>query len=206
MKKFLFLILLAALFYGAFLFAPVGIFLFQASSLEFSDNALYKQLAALTSVTVIENTGETEPAPQAVTVTLTEEDLENLLTGAFRKKENIFLHVNLVQIEISPDMVLLEISYQYGWGKYGSFETTIFSQWLVDIFPPQTAAEKSSRIGLMPVEMHTNHLYSLNLAQLWPYLVHTTRENPWLILPASAQFQLEEMNLQEHELSVNLIW
>ena len=206
MKKLLFLILVAVLLYGVILFAPVGIFMFQASSLEFSDNALYEQLAALTSVTVIENAGETNPAPQAVTVTLTEEDLENLLNWAFKRKEHLLLHVNWVHTEISPEMVFLEISYQYGWGKYGSVETTIFSQWLVDIFPPQTAGGKSSHIGVMPVEMHTNHLYSVNLAQLWPYLVHTTRENPWLIVPASAQFQLEDMSLQEHELSVNLIW
>ncbi len=71
MKKILFLLLVAVLVYGAFLLAPVGIFLFQVSSLEFSDNAVYDQLAALTSLTVIENTDEIEPAPQAVTVTLT---------------------------------------------------------------------------------------------------------------------------------------
>lgn len=206
MKKFLFLFFVAVLLYGTFLFAPVGIFLFQASSLEFSDNALYEQLAALMSVTVIEGTGETEPSPQAVTVILTEEDLEQVLTRAFNSQDNRFVQVKLVHTEISPDMILLEISYQYGLWEHWFFETTIFSQWLFDIFPPLSASEKSNRIGVVPVEVHTNHLYSVNLAQLWPYLVNTIRDDAWLIVPVNAQFQIEDANLHEHELALCLIW
>lgn len=206
MKKILFLLLVAVLLYGAFLLAPVGIFLFQVSSLEFSDNAVYDQLAALTSLTVIENTDEIEPAPQAVTVTLTEENLEYILTRAFRSKENMVLHINLLRTEISPDLIFLEITYQYGWGKYGSFEATLFSQWLVDIFPPQTAMQKSNRIGVMPVELHTNHLYSVNLAEIWRYFFNFTKGHEWFIFPEIHQFQLGDMSLQEHELSLNLLW
>lgn len=208
MKKILFLIFVVLLLYAAILFAPIGIFLFQASSLEFSDDALYEQLAALTSVIVIEDVGTTEaqPSPQSIIVTLSEEDLEDILTRAFRKQENAFIHVNLVRTEISPDLIELEIFYQYGWRDYRLFEATIFSRWLVDIFPPLSESEKSSRIGIMPVEMHTNHLYSVNLAQLWPYLVNTTRENPWLILLGDAQFQIEDLTLLEHELALSLIW
>lgn len=207
MKKILFLILVLLLLYTAFLLVPVGIFLFQASSLKFSDNVLYDQLTALSSVIVIENTAEAEPSPQTITITLTEEDLEHILIGAFRNKENKYIRVNFIRTEISPDLIEVDISYDYGWEDYHLFETTIFSQWLVDIFPPLSQKEKTRRIGIMPLEIHTNHLYSVNLAQLWPYLLkRVSFEEPWLIFPGEHQFQIEDMRLQEHKLSLSLAW
>jgi hypothetical protein len=208
MKKLLLLIVIGMILYWVFLAAPVGVFFWQFSSLEFSDEILQEQLNALSTLAVIEPSSDEDNANsrQMLTVSVTEENAETMLYNALLKQQNGVITVNQVHMEISPEMIRLDLTFQLGLKDFLSFETTVFSEWMVEAFPREAEKDGTKTIGIKPVDIHTSHLYTFNWGELWEPLTKTRVSDGWFLLPLDSQLRIHELSLQDQELSVSLFF
>lgn len=206
MKKALFIILVILVVYVVILVAPVGVFLHQISSLEFSGDALHDQLSAISSISISEDPGETDvvPTSQALTLTVTDENISTMLYNALIKQKRAFMAVEQVDTNISPEMIHLAISSRYGLFGYLPYETTVFSEWMVKVSPNPSDPDRTSVIEIKPVNIHTNHLYTVNFAKFWKYATKTDVSDGWFALPSSIQFQIQYLILKDHEISLSI--
>ncbi len=203
MKKTFVIIFVVFVVYAVMLITPVALFFFQLSSLEFEGQALYDQLSALSALTIVENPGETERTSKHhfLTITITDENFSSTLYDALIKQKNSFMRLHLVDTTISPERIHLAISSNYGILGIFPYKTAVFSEWMVRVLD----ADDVSFVEIKPVNIHTNHLYTVNFAKLWKYVSNTETSEGWLVLPSSSQFQIRDITLEDHELSLNVV-
>ena len=135
-------------------------------------------------------------------MSITNENMRTMLHHALTKKQNTFIAVNDVDTEISPEMIYLAISSNYGLPGYRPYETTVFSEWMVRMSPRSPGTAQTHMVEIKPVNIHTNHLYTVNLAKFWPYVTRTRVSDGWFRLPSFPLIQLEDIVLNEHAISI----
>ena len=201
-------ILIFLLFGSAILIAPIGLLFYHMYTLDFSEESLYQQLHTLSLFSFSEEIASTDSTAtttsQTLTVTVTEENMSTMLHHAFAKNLPPFVTISNVTTTISPEMILLEVSLQFGLWQYRIFETTVFSEWLARVSQATSDANKTRIIEIKPVTMHTNHLYTVNFSKFWRYATHTDISDGWLALSSTAQFGLQDLVLQEHKVFIGL--
>jgi len=190
------------------LVAPVVIFLFHVSSLEFSEDIFREYLDTFSTLSVSENTENDSNSPNSaheLTVIITEEQVSQMLHAALMKQTSSIVTVNSVHVEVSPEGSRMEISYLYGISGYWPFETTIFSDWLIRT-PLQSPASNTSVdiLQIKPVNIHTNHLYSVDWAEFWPSVSRSKASEGWVNVRIGSGGYIRKFALQEHEFSLNL--
>ncbi len=203
MKKFLIIVCIILLLYGTFLVTPVGLFFYQLSSLEFSADIFPEEFQTLAALSIVEQSGagNTENKSRNIMLILTEEDVTPILHNAFRKKEGSFMKVRQVDINISPETIHVVLSSQYGLFGYQFFYTMVISEWMVRVYPESSPA---GHIEIKPLDIHTNHLYTVNWAKIWDTVMKTDRTDGWLALPSSSRVRIYELTLKEHEVFIHV--
>lgn len=206
MKKVLLIILVLVVGYIVILVAPVVLFLFHISSLEFQEDGLQEQLRMLSTLSIFEEPDKYRfpPGEQNITVTVTNEHVNTMLYHALTEKQNPFMTINQVNTTISPEMIHLGISSDYGFFSYQPYKTTLFSEWMVRVVPNASDSGKTHIVAIKPITMHTNHLYTVNLAGIWKYVAKTGSSNGWLALPSTSQLQIRALTLKDQKASIHV--
>ena len=209
MKKIFLVVFLMLLLGGAILIAPVGIFFHHIYTLDLSEESFYEQLEMLSFFSFSEEAGgtdsPTDATSQVLMVTVSDENLGTMLQHALAKNPPSFISVNNVTTTISPEMIFLKISLQFGLFGYRLFETAVFSEWRARISQGASDAYKNPLIEIKPVDIHTNVFRRLNFAKFWKYATNTTTSDDWLALPSlSSHFDIQYVVLQDHEISISL--
>ncbi|MBD3305059.1 hypothetical protein GF339_01780 [candidate division KSB3 bacterium] len=206
MKTVLYLLILLLLIaaIGLVFVAPAGLALFQLASLEFPGEAIHEQLQALTTFSIVEAANETEAEHrrQVLTLTVTDENIQTMLANALSQQDSPFITITDVATIISPEALSLTLTAQYGLFGYGIFDATVFSEWAVKMV--EALPEGGNGVAMKPLNIHTDHLYTVNLARLWRYLAHTAKTDGWLLLPSIAPLQLEHLTLDDHQISFSV--
>ena len=200
MKTFFFrlflLLFLAALGYALFLAAPFGLFFYSFQILNNSEEALAFELLPLSALIVLEDNSATEATPfsnQTLTYTLPDETLERILFASLEKRPIPGVVLDSLTVLIAPEMLSVEISWQCELLGYRFYENTIFSEWLI-------RAGKNGdqqRIEIKPRDLHSNHLYSLNLAEYWTYNPRIKDPDGWVVLAPGSAMNIQELVLQD---------
>jgi hypothetical protein len=209
MKKILLVIFLMLLLGGTILIAPFALFLHHIYTLDLSEESLYEQVEMLSFFSFSEEADGTDSSTaaegQVFMITVTDEDLGTMLHHALAKNPSPLITVSNVTTTISPEMIFLEISLQFGLSGYQIFETAVFSEWRARISQGASDTYKNPLIEIKPVDIHTTVLHTLNFARFWKYATQTETSDGWLALPSlSSHFDIQYVVLQDHEISISL--
>ena len=207
MKKFfrrLFLLLLfAALGYALFLVAPFGLFLYSFQALDDSEEAFALEIHPLSGLIILEDSSSPDTAltsNQTLTYALSDEILERLLSNYLTTRPIPSIALDSLEVLIAPEMLSLKISWQCELLGYRFYENTVFSEWQLRV----VKAGELKRIELRPQQLHSNHLYSVNLANYWAYSPWIDNPDGWFALESTSHLNIQELMLQDGDLSLTL--
>ena len=208
MKKFFFrlflLLLLFFLGYALFLGAPFGLFFYSFQALNESEEAFSLELSPLSGLIIVEEGSKTEAAlvtKQTLTYALSAEVLERLLLSYLEERPLPGIPLNSLEVMIAPEMLSLRISWQCELFGYRFYDNTVFSEWLIRL----AKDKEQTRIEIKPKELHSNHLYSVNLAEFWEDFPWVD-DNPdgWFALDSSSRLNIQELILQDGAAALTL--
>ncbi|MCP4404240.1 MAG: hypothetical protein GY801_43905 [bacterium] len=208
MKKFfrrlLPLLLSISLAYTLFLSAPFGLFFYSFHALNESEDAIALELHPLSGLIVFEDTSTTAEAElvsnQTLTYALSDEILERKLSAYFAKRSIPGIVLESLTATIAPEMLSLQISWQCELLGYRFYKNTVFSEWGLRV----ARVGEVKRIEIKPSQLHSNHLYSVNLAEYWKYAPWVTRSDGWFALDSTSRLNIQELVLQDGEVALTL--
>lgn len=207
MKKFFrrlcILLLLISLLYVMFLAAPFALYFYSFQALNESEEAFALELYPLSGLIVLEDSTTAETAlvsNQTLTYALSDETLERMLSVYVTQRAIPGFVLSSLKVMIAPEMLSLRVSWQCELLGYRFYENTVFSEWQLRV----AKAGEQKRIELKPKELHSNHLYSVNLAEYWEYSPWIDKPDGWFALDSTSQLDIQELVLRDGELSLTI--
>jgi hypothetical protein len=207
MKKFFFrlflLLFLASLGYALFLCAPFGLFWYSFQALNETEEAFALELHPLSGLVVLENSSSAETAlasKQTLTYALSDETVERTLSAYLLKRPIPGVVLDSLNVLIAPEMLSLKISWQCELFGYRFYENTVFSEWLFRV----VRNGERTHIEIKPSDLHSNHLYSVNLVDYWNYAPWIDHPEGWFALDSSSYLNIQELALQDGVIALTL--
>ncbi len=209
MKKVFVFLVTALLCCGLYLLIPLGLFGCALYSFDVSQDILLHELNGISPLLMTEKRPEESEEPEAsvefITFSISEEALGEMLFDILKKKQHPLLAVDHIEIQISPEMVSLAISWAYHLLDYQFYQATIFSEWVVRSNAGNSDDENTAMIEIKPYNIHSNKLYSVNWADVWQLVNRIKNTDEWFTLFSKKQeLPIRDILLQDDQLSINV--
>ena len=189
--------------YVTLLLAPIILFWYVLVSLDISHDAWAAQLKTLATVSVVEasdSPAETANRAPVVTLTLSAADVRRMMIEAVIAHQLPLFKLRAASVQIAPEQISLALSWHIKFFDFTAYETTMFSEWTVLAAP----AAQDANVIFTPLDLHTNHLYSVNWANLLPYAPNLQIQDGGLHLPLFDELGIHAIALQDREVTVSM--
>lgn len=183
--------------YGMWLIAPVGLLFLHAAELPLSAETFQQQLNALAMVSIAEKTEKAKDAatiPATITFTIPAEALNVLLYQGLTAKPGKFITVDRVNVDISAETIYAVCDVHYGLPGLPKLAAIVYSEWKVK------NSANAGTVEIKPIELHSNRLYSVNLAEWWAKFEKKEASGGWMPLSLVTPLQIQDIMLEEDAL------
>lgn len=204
----LLVLLLAALgLTGLAAIAPVALPMWHALHLSGFAAAVQAELAALAELEIVESSGEAEDAVEvvhALTVTIAEDILADMLRETLAEHPSPFLRVTSLRIRIIPNSILLDLNVMYTFREYAVFSTALATEWRIRTSPALLAAPMPTVVEVSPRLIRAAYWPEVDWIPFWQILARHRADGGWLPLECTIPLRLQDVLLDDGELLLSM--
>lgn len=192
MKKFIALLIVGLLLYIVALTAPVFLFLNHLASLPFSAD-MFEDQFDVSSFAITE--GNPQPSASSTTVKIPEEILNARLQKMLTAHQDFLFSIEKINTNISPEIITLKVSADIRIFGFSVHHLILYSEWGLRL-----SSDKQKQLEVKLVNIHTNHLYSINWADMAHWRRKTECPDGWCALTNSSTLSFEEIALDDNQI------